>query len=188
MPATTLRHPLPGDGTGDVGLLTHILIGMFVLVCDGLTVGELTARVSESAHALVSRVNTVTRFAVASQAASMACKYLLTYTPERPWLVHGVEVPMGNRVADVVWEHPDGPLFIDEVKTGMPTSPERLRVEWEVQTRQLAARGWEQFGDRLVGVRLLPLRHPSMAVMRTRYGLVPIDPAFDRPLRERGGS
>lgn len=187
MPATVLRHPLSGDGTGDIGMLTHILIGMWAGRHEGVTGAELTTAVTGAAHSLVSRTNTVTRFAVASQAASMALKYLLVYSPELPWFVHGVEVTLGNRVADIVWEHPAGALFIDEVKTGKPTSPSRLQIEWDVQTRQLAARGWEHFGDTLIGVRLLPLRHPSMAVMRTRYGLVPIDPTFDRPFREGGG-
>ena len=70
--------------------------------------------------------------------------------PPDGWVFAGAEVSLGGARADLVWEHTDGRVLIDELKTGADDTAAR-------QVARLLAAGRRRYGTALVGVRLVPL-------------------------------
>lgn len=104
--------------------------------------------------------------------STAASVYLHRFMP-RGWELLGHEVVLEEAVADLVWCTPDA-VVIDEVKTGEANLDQPKVAD---QARRLAAGGRARWGDRFVGVRLLPLgapRRASVVTLDDAGGLVPV--------------
>lgn len=91
------------------------------------------------------------------QCSTAVSVYLQRCHPDRKlWSLHGVEVAFDEAVADLVWEHTDGRIMVDEVKS---TNPELDDVA--DQLRRLARGGRQHFGASFAGVRFVPVAAPG---------------------------
>jgi hypothetical protein len=100
--------------------------------------------------------------------SSKASLYMRRLCPPEGWELLGSEVPVGAGVADLVWRHAGGDVFIDEIKSGSPgiDSP-KVRN----QVLRLAEGGRVEWADRFLGVRLVQLRAPGLtAIWRAESG------------------
>ncbi|MGY1632946.1 hypothetical protein ACI784_14685 [Geodermatophilus sp. SYSU D01186] len=115
----------------------------------------LPERIHDLAGALVDGDNVNRRRVLLSTAAGHAATYLRRLTPTG-WALLGCEFDTGNGRVDLAWQHGDGRVFFDEVKTvnrpiGLLTS------SWVDQAARYARGGKDRYGAAFVGVRLLPI-------------------------------
>lgn len=171
-----VSKPRSGDAetamavTRSAGTATHKVIAgaLTALASDGDPIGriELAGPVDLVALAHAAHNPTVTgpmRASVRISASTNANKYLTRCTPTG-WHLIGCEVRLDGAIADVVWEHPNGRVFIDEIKTGVAGRDVPDVVD---QLTRLVRAGKGRWGTRFVGVRHLPLATPRYATVWT---------------------
>lgn len=121
--------------------------------------------------------------------AGYATEYLRgRLRPRAPWMFLGAEMPVGSGArVDLAWMHePTGAVLFDEVKT-TETARRRVDDQWVFQTRKYAMVGRERFGEKFLGVRLLPLGSMNVATFVTASGdLQPLVPTMTDPLAGTG--
>lgn len=103
--------------------------------------------------------------------AGFAAEYLRGVArPRAPWDCVDTEADINGGVVDLVWQHRDtGLVFIDEVKT---TQVPRARLDkaWLEQADRYAVAGTAKWGDRFLGVRLVPLGSMHLTTLVTPEG------------------
>lgn len=155
MPPFALPRSLSGYRPQDAGILTHALIAMLVPELPRLTPVTLPERIHDLAGALVGGDNVNRRRVLQSTAAGHAATYLRRLAPTS-WSLLGCEFDTGNGRADLAWQHEDGRVLFDEVKTvNRPVAV--LTESWIDQAARYARGGEVRFGTQFVGVRLLPI-------------------------------
>lgn len=189
------RATFTGRGTADLGSLTHGLIGVHVPFLtpthSGVGVpGDLLARMYTVAYAVIDANPNATRV-LATEAASLAYRYLTELPPAAPWRLLGVEYDTGAGPVDVAWVHEEtGEVFFDEVKTSRVVNGRQTPASWVDQARRYATAGTARFDDLFLGVRLVPLvgAHATRLV-RHRMPVVPLAPTAVEPfaVSVRGG-
>ncbi|RBY92679.1 hypothetical protein [Blastococcus sp. TF02A-30] len=103
------------------------------------------------------------RRVIATEAVSLAYRYLSALAPAPPWRLLGVEYETGRGPVDLAWANSEvGLVFFDELKTAR-TATRRLPGAWEEQTQRYTAAGRARFGAEFVGVRLLPINAMHLA-------------------------
>lgn len=93
--------------------------------------------------------------------ASMASAYLARFVPEGCWILAGVDIPLGNGRADLLWLHEsEARLLIDELKAerGRSAGPDPEDLE-QVERYRLAARA--EYPGSIITLRLLVLGPPT---------------------------
>lgn len=186
--SSTLTSPLSGTGAGHLGLLTHTLVATHApLFAAGAAVPDLVPPMVEMAHRLID-ANTNRRRAVAAEAVSLARTYLAQAAPTGAWALLGVEFDTGDGPVDVAWQHPDGRVFFDEIKTSRITGGQ-VAPSWMQQVHRYSKAGQAAFGDAFVGTRLLPLSAMRLARLVTEPFVpsVPVAPTPADPFRPVGG-
>lgn len=106
----------------------------------------------------------VRRRATAQGLRSCVAVYLTVAWPGEGWRCIGAEVRLGKRVADLVLEHDDGRVLIDEVKTGEVPSFA------DAQVRDLLAAGRRRWSRNFCGVRVVPLSNLAAMWLADRSG------------------
>ncbi len=155
VPPFALPRSLSGYRPQDAGILTHALIAMLVPELPRLTPVTLPERIHDLAGALVGGDNVNRRRVLLSTAAGHAATYLRRLAPTS-WSLLGCEFDTGNGRVDLAWQHEDGRVFFDEVKTvNRPVAV--LTPSWVDQAARYARGGETRFGAQFVGVRLLPI-------------------------------
>lgn len=104
--------------------------------------------------------------------STAASVYLHRFMPQG-WELVGHEVALDGAVADLVWRSA-GAVLVDEVKTGEANLDQPKVAD---QVRRLAGGGAAMWGERFVGVRLVPLGAPRRSTVVTlddAGGLVPV--------------
>lgn len=165
MPTLLPTKPVfTGTNNRDLGTLAHALIGSHVQFVHGTAVpGDLLERMYAVAYAVIDANPNRTRV-LATEAASYAYRYLTTFVPDAPWRLLGVEYDTGSGEVDLAWtDDTSGQVFFDEVKTSRVHDGRRPEPKWVTQCRRYAAAGTDRFGERFIGVRLLPLMPTSVA-------------------------
>jgi hypothetical protein len=161
----TVRARFTGHGTSDVGSLTHVLIGAHVeyvhstqhTVPATVMAANLLNQMFAAACDLITANPNATRV-LATQAASLASRYLTDFVPDLTWRLLGVEHATSRGRVDLAWVHDQTDIvFFDEVKTSRVTNANTLPASWVTQARRYSAAGAEQHEDRFLGTRLIPL-------------------------------
>jgi hypothetical protein len=128
---------------------------MLVRELPRLTPVTLPERIHDLAGALVDGDNANRRRVLLSTAAGHAATYLRRLAPTG-WSLLGCEFDTGNGRVDLAWQHLDGRVFFDEVKTvNRPVGV--LTPSWVDQAARYARGGKGHFGADFAGVRLLPI-------------------------------
>lgn len=96
---------------------------------------------------------------VRMRVASSTGTYLRRFAPGAAVLV-GCELPVGGGVADLVWRH-DGRFAVDEIKSGSVDIDDEQLV---AQVARFITGGRAMWGDRFVGVRVVPLARPARSM------------------------
>lgn len=139
---------LPGDETGGVS---------------GGVPGDLLHRIYVVAYAVIKANPNATRV-LATEAASLAYRYLCEFPPAPPWRLLAIEYDTGNGEVDVAWQHEvTREVFFDEVKTSRVTDGRVLSPAWAQQAARYTAAGHVRFGDLFLGTRLVPLMAANTA-------------------------
>lgn len=155
MPPFPLPRSLSGYRPQDAGILTHALIALLASELPRLTSVTLPERIHDLAGALVSGDNVNRRRVLLSTAAGHAATYLRRLAPTT-WSLLGCEFDTGNGRVDLAWQHDDGRVFFDEVKTvNRPVNA--LTPSWIEQAARYARGGSDLYDAQFVGVRLLPI-------------------------------
>lgn len=190
------RPTFTGRGTSDLGSLAHALIGshaQFLTHPDTSTggapvvPGDLLDRMYAVAYAVIDANPNATRV-LATEAASLAFRYLREFPPAAPWELMAVEYETGNGPVDLAWVNDaTGSIFFDEVKTSRVSTGRRVPDAWVNQSRRYSTAGAARFGEAFLGTRLVPL----MAANTTRLvvalrPVVLLSPTAADPLRMAG--
>jgi len=142
-----------------VGQRAHRIAGL--VLEEGLQAGRLerAAQILTAARGVMHDQPTVPRGrALLVDAASVAAAYLLRFVPPPPWRFAGSEEPLGDGIADLIYEHsPTRRWIVDELKTGMSRG---LDVSVHDQVRRLLAGGVERWRGDFLGVRLCTVASP----------------------------
>lgn len=144
-----------------VGERTHAAIARML---DGGVPADRANRViaiGEATNAVLTEspvVHPRAKAAKMSVATGVAC-YLSFFLPPRDWRYVASEVVLGRGRADLVFEHGDGRVLVDEVKTGRGRVNE---TKARPQIDRLLAGGAERWGRQFVGVRLCALSEPQV--------------------------
>ncbi|NYD40026.1 hypothetical protein [Nocardioides panaciterrulae] len=162
--------PFTGRGTSDLGSLTHGLIGSHIqFLSDGQVPSNLLERMYAVAYALIEANPNATRV-LATEAASLAFRYLTEFPPRPPWRLLGVEYDTGEGPVDLAWANTStNEMFFDEVKTSRVATGRQVPSAWLAQTRRYAAAGAAAMGESFLGVRLVPLMAADTARL-VRHG------------------
>lgn len=184
------RSTFTGRGPGDLGSLTHVLVGSHVqFVCDHDAIDresshDLLARMYAVASALIDATPNATRV-LATEAASLAFRYLSDLRPAQPWMLLGVEHDTGAGFVDVAWVHAaTRQVMFDELKTSRVSKGRQVPPRWIAQARRYAGAGTLRHGDGFLGVRLLPLMpHGVARLVREGEPLHTLNPTVAEPLR-----
>lgn len=183
------RPTFTGRGTADVGSLTHGLIGSHVqsLTVAGATVvvpGDLLERMFAVAYAVIDANPNATRV-LATEAASLASRYLCEFPPALPWRLLGVEYETGDGRVDLAWVNDEtGEVFFDEVKTSRVITGRQVPPTWLEQAHRYAAAGASRFGAAFLGTRLVPLMAADTTrLVRTGKPTVLLAPTAVEPLK-----
>lgn len=186
-PSRVLRTALSGRHGSDLGVLTHALVSTHApLLVSSLDREDLLPRLNAMARGLLD-ANWNRRRVVAAEAVSLAHKYLTRIAPSSPWRLLGVEVETGDGVVDLAWEHEDGRVVFDELKTTR-VATSKVPEDWLGQVRRYAAAGAAQHAGSFTGVRLLPLNRMHLARLVAASGrIVRLSPTTSEPLSEKGG-
>lgn len=179
------RPTFTGRGTGDLGSLTHGLIGSHIqFVTGGEEPSDLLARMYAVAYAVIDANPNATRV-LATEAASLAFRYLTEFPPAPPWRLLAVEYDTGSGPVDLAWVHEaTGEVFFDEVKTSRVSSGRQVPPTWVAQARRYAAAGSVRFSGSFLGVRLVPLMSADTTrLVRDREPVAGLSPTPVAPLR-----
>jgi len=98
-----------------------------------------------------------------------AAVYFRLFVPEDEWQFVGAEVAAGAARLDLVFEHRDGRIRADEIKTGCIDDASTYRTLLAQLDRQLAG-GRRTWSDAFVGVRAVLLAAPSQSFVLTPDG------------------
>jgi hypothetical protein len=159
---------LSGMAATDVGVLTHRLIAEH-LEHRHLDRAMLAERLMFSARAALDGRNSNRRIAIAAQAVTFAYDYVINLAPAAPWRLLACEYDVGIGRVDVAWLGPTRCVVFDEVKTTR-TAQLLLDPSWEEQVRAYARAGQLLYGQRFLGVRLIPLGSMQLACLITHGG------------------
>lgn len=181
MPPFALPRSLSGYRPQDAGILTHALIALLAPELRRLTPVTLPERVHDLAGALVGGDNVNRRRVLLATGAGHAATYLRRLAPAS-WSLLGCEFDTGNGRADLAWQHEDGRVFFDEVKTvNRPVAV--VTPAWVEQAARYARGGLTKYGKDFVGVRLLPIGALHCSVLVVSDGtLVRLAPTPSSPL------
>lgn len=182
-----------GRNTTDLGTLTHALIGSHAHFithpalgdeCSPEVPGDLLQRMYAVAYAVIDANPNATRV-LATEAASLANRYLNEFPPAAPWRLLGVEYDTGNGPVDLAWfNDTTGGVFFDEVKTSRVSTGRQMPPKWLDQTNRYTTAGAARFGEAFLGTRLVPLMAADMArLVRHRRPVVRLAPTAAEPLR-----
>lgn len=187
---STLRRPVSGVSSSDVGMVVHALIGTHApLVAAGEAAVAVLPRMEQMARSLV-QANANRRAVVAAQCVGLAHRYLAQLVPGDDWRLLGVEWDTGHGPVDVAWVHKaTGAVLFDEIKTSR-ISGQKISANWRAQVNRYNAGGKEMFGDIFVGTRLLPLSAMRLARLTMGSGIpsIPLAPIVGDPLRWPNGA
>lgn len=136
----------------DVGDRTHRLIAACVSDPDVVLDTHLARTLGEYP------VTGARAASVRMRLASAAGTYLRRFAPVEAALIE-VEFPVGAGVADLVWQH-NADVVIDEIKTGSVTRDDEDVV---AQVTRFLVGGKALWGERFLGVRVVPLARPARA-------------------------
>ena len=146
---------------------------------------------ADAARPCVTRGNANQRAVTIATAVGYARRYLLALAPADDWSLLGTEHRIGNSGyrADVVWQHITyGWVLLDEVKTTQLVPPRPPEV-WIEQAARYARAAHTEWGDLVVGVRLLPLALAASSVLpRAGARPQPISPTPEHPYAPSTGS
>ncbi|GAA4372843.1 hypothetical protein [Nocardioides caricicola] len=177
-----------GRRASDLGSLTHLLVGSHVqfisLSLDGTGVPvDLLDRMYAVAYAVID-ANPNARRVLATEAASLALRYLTEFPPAAPWRLLGVEYDTGNGRVDLAWWNGDTcEVFFDEVKTSR-VSGRQVSPAWLDQSRRYSAAGAARFGESFLGTRLVPLTTSgTVHLVREGEPIVALSPIHSAPLQ-----
>lgn len=179
------RPTFTGRGTSDLGTLTHGLIGSHVqFVTGGEEQGDLLARMYAVAYAVIDANPNATRV-LATEAASLAHRYLCEFPPSRPWRLLGVEFDTGDGPVDLAWVNDTtGEVFFDEVKTSRVSNGRQVPPVWLEQAHRYASAGDARFAEAFLGTRLVPLMAAdTVRLIRHRRPVARLAPTPAEPLR-----
>lgn len=131
-----------------------------------LIVGAL-AETRPSTTAVLEAVNTTWRThplgGTTASSARLRCAtavsiYFARCRPTDEWKLTGVEVPLREAIADLVWVDHAGGVMIDELKSGKPDPTTGATRD---QLERLAVGGRRRYGNCFRGVRFVPLSAPA---------------------------
>lgn len=139
-----------------VGVLCHRAIGQ--LLADGRRAPQLSD-ITDAANPLLAVYHGPTRQAARVQVISAVGMYFRHFLPPAPWKLEDVEVSVPGARLDLLFGHPCGARFSDEVKTGrVGQAIDQARLGQQVERAWRGAR--RTYGECFVGVRALILGHP----------------------------
>lgn len=139
--------------TDNAGTVAHAVVAHLAGAARDLPAHALTEQVIAATGHLVNDANRNRRRVVWTEAAAVACAYLRLMPPPAPWSLLGAEHVLGEGRADVVWEHPDLGVLVDELKSGRTVRRNGTTCGIR-QARQYLAALVDEHGDRALGVRL----------------------------------
>ena len=170
-----------------VGTLTHQLVARFLQTQATLAVQEdadVPTALIEAGASLVAAVADLGphRARVRLRVITSAGQYFHRFRPPPTVTFLGSEVNVREGVVDIAWQHPTLGVFFDELKTSRrSTGP--ISSDVDDQLRRYARSGADQFGDRFIGVRYIPLLNPAGAMLvEPRGGGVTMTPLSTTPL------
>lgn len=183
------RPKFTGRNTNDVGSLTHALIGFHVGFLTSNTTevvvpGDLLERMFVIAYALIDANPNATRV-LATEACSLAYRYLTQFPPAAPWRLLGVEYDTGCGRVDLAWANDTtGEVFFDEVKTSLVHHGRSVPRTWVSQASRYSEGGHVRFGETFRGTRLVMLTGADITGLVTHQDpVVMLSPTATEPLR-----
>lgn len=183
------------DGRFDqiVGVLTHATIARVLTATESEIGGDLPMFALARTREIVrnSRTGGIPRNArLILRVATSTGAYLNRFMPGSEWSFLGGEVPVPGGRVDLAWQHSDGRVLFDELKTTKQNAP--IGIQDQAQIRHYAMAGQEMFGSKFVGIRYIPLMYPGAALFGkleaslTDFTLSPLAQSGFHPLSLQG--
>ncbi len=148
-----------------VGVLTHATIANVLEASEEDIAGDLPMYALARTRDIVKNARTGgiprnTRLVL--RVATSTGAYLNRFMPGPDWAFLGGEMSVPGGRVDLAWQHSDGRVFFDELKTTKQNTP--IGTQDRAQIERYAKAGHEMFGSKFAGVRYIPLMYPGAAL------------------------
>jgi hypothetical protein len=159
-------EPVPHKGT-EMGRAAHRVIGR--LLEAGITRPSPEEILSFAAREPLLDEKHVYRMAARQRLIAATAIYWRCFLPAPEWRFIDSEVQIDGTDLDLVFEHVDGTVRSDELKTGgAPSLADRTALDRQIE-RQLAG-GRGRYGERYCGVRILFFGAPARSFFVSTEG------------------
>lgn len=169
-----------------IGTTTHAVLAILAPIADQFTAAGLVEVTMGLSRGLCAPGRQHRRNS--TLIAGFAADYLRgAARPRSPWACVDAEAETDGGFVDLVWrQNSTGLVFVDEIKT--TNTPRRLLdQDWLTQTARYATAGESRWGDKFIGVRLVPLGSMHLAALMASDGTRrPITPTVANPLAGAG--